>query len=104
MSHTLIALYNRPEDPAAFDAHYEQTHSKLGLDFPGLLSFHGTHPGPGPDGSAPPYFFVATLEFDDQAALDAALSGPEGAAAVADLANFAGAGVTLVNGPTTVFR
>ena len=104
MSHTLFALYNHPEDPDAFDSHYAQTHSTLALAFPGLRSFTGTHPGPGADGSPSPYYFIAVLSFDDEGALNAALSGPEGAAAVADLANFAGAGVTLVNGATIVYR
>lgn len=103
MSHILYALYNQPEDPAAFDRHYADTHSGLGLAFPGVRSFTGTHPGAGPDGTPAPYYFIAALAFDDQQALDAALSGPEGAAAVADLGNFAGAGVTLVNGPTTTY-
>ena len=104
MTHTLIALYAQPEDPAAFDRHYAETHRRLGLAFPGLRSFTGTHPAPGPDGAPAPFHFVAVLEFDDQAALDAAMAGPEGQAAVADLANFAGAGVTLVSGETTVYR
>lgn len=103
MSSTLFACYHHPEDPGAFDAHYADVHSGLGLALPGLRSFTGTHPGPGPDGAAPPYYFVATLVFEDDAALDAALSGPEGQAAVADLANFAGAGVDLMAGPTTTY-
>lgn len=104
MSHTLFAFYAHPEDPAAFDRHYADTHSAIALEFPGLRRFTGTHLGPGPDGSPAPYYFVAALEFDDQQALDAALAGEHGAAAVADLANFAGAGVTLSNGSTTVYR
>lgn len=103
MAHTLMALYNQPDDAAAFDKHYEEVHSKLGLAFPGLRSFSGMRPGPGPDGSASPYYFVAVLTFDDQAALDTALAAPEGQAAVGDLANFAGAGVTLLMGPTVVY-
>lgn len=103
MTHTLLVLYNQPEDPAAFDRHYEGTHSGLGLAFPGLRSFTGTHPVPGPDGTPAAYYFIAALAFDDQAALDSALGSPEGAAAVADLANFAGAGVTLLTGATTTY-
>ena len=103
MAHSLMALYNQPDDAAAFDKHYEEVHSNLGLAFPGLRSFSGTHPGPDPDGSASPYYFVAVLTFDDQAALDKALAAPEGQAAVGDLANFAGAGVTLLMGPTVVY-
>lgn len=103
MSSTLLACYRHPEDPEAFDRHYADVHSGLGLALPGLRSFTGTHPAPGPDGAAPPYYFVAALTFDDDAALGAALSGPEGQAAVADLPNFAGAGVDLMTGPTTTY-
>lgn len=104
MTNTLLALYNQPEDPAAFDRHYEETHTELGLAFPGLQSFSGTRPGPGADGSPAPYYFVAILTFDDEDALSAALASPAGEAAVADLANFAGAGVTLLHGPTTLYK
>ena len=103
MTHTLLALYNQPEDAAAFDRHYESTHSKLGLAFPGLRAFTGTHPGPDADGKPSTYYFIAALTFDDEDALNSALSGPEGEAAVADLANFASAGVTLLSGPTVVY-
>lgn len=104
MTATLFACYHRPEDPAAFDRHYADVHAGLGLALPGLRSFTGAHPGPAPDGSAPAYYFIAQLTFDDADALGAALSGPEGAAAVADLANFAGAGVDLMMGPSTTYR
>lgn len=103
MSSTLFACYRRPDDPAAFDRHYDDVHRGLALAFPGLRSFTGTHPVAGPDGAAPPYYFIAVLTFDDDAALGAALSGPEGQAAVADLANFAGAGVDLMTGPTATY-
>ena len=104
MTSTLYACYRHPEDTAAFDKHYAEVHSGLALAFPGLRSFTGTHPGPGPDGSAPAYYFIAALSFDDDEALAAALGGPEGAAAVADLRNFAGAGVDLMTGPTITYR
>ncbi|PKH42227.1 conserved hypothetical protein [Nocardioides alpinus] len=103
MTSTLYACYRHPEDTEAFDRHYADVHSGLGLALPGLRSFTGTHPAPGPDGAAPAYYFIAALSFDDDAALGAALGGAEGAAAVADLANFAGAGVDLMTGPTTTY-
>lgn len=104
MSTTLFALYDAPEDPAEFDRHYAETHSQLGLALPGLRTFTGTHPAAAADGGAPPFHFVAALTFDDPAALDAALSSAAGQAVVADLPNFAGAGVTLLSGPSTVYR
>lgn len=103
MTSTLLACYRLPTDPEAFDRHYQEVHSRLGLALPGLRSFTGTKPGPGPDGAPAPYYFVAALSFDDDGALAAALAGPEGAAAVADLAEFAGAGVDLMTGPTVTY-
>lgn len=104
MTSTLYACYHHPEDPAAFDRHYSDTHAALGLALPGLRSFTGTHPGPGADGGPAPYYFIACLTFDDDDALAAALAGPEGQAAIDDLAVFAGAGVDLMTGPTTTYR
>lgn len=98
MAHQITAVYNQPEDPAAFDAHYDQVHTPLALKFPGLRTFTISRPGPGPDGSKPIHL-VAILTFDSEEALNAALGGPEGQAAIADLDNFAQAGVTIVTGP-----
>lgn len=103
MTSTLFACYRHPADPEAFDRHYAETHSSLGLALPGLRSFTGTKPAAGPDGAPAPYYFIAVLAFDDDEALTSALAGAEGAAAVADLANFAGAGVDLMTGPSTVY-
>ena len=60
----LTALYNQPEDPAAFDQHYDNVHADLGKKMPGLQRFTINRPGPDPDGNPPPYYFVAVLEWD----------------------------------------
>lgn len=104
MTSTLFACYRHPDDPEAFDRHYAEVHAGLGLALPGLLSFTGTHPTPGPDGTPSPYYWIAVLTFEDDDALAAALSGREGEAAVADLRHFAGAGVDLMTGPTTTYQ
>jgi len=96
----LTALYNQPEDPAAFDKHYDTVHAPLAKKLPGLKRYTISHPGPDPEGNAPAYYLVAVLEWDDEATAGADLSGEVGQAAVADLANFAGAGVTLLTGET----
>lgn len=103
MPSTLFACYHHPADAEAFDRHYDEVHSGLGLALPGLRSFTGTKPGPLPDGSPPPYYFIATLTFEDDAAMASALGGPEGQAAVDDLANFAQAGVDLMSGSTVTY-
>ncbi|MDN5914174.1 MAG: EthD family reductase [Pseudonocardia sp.] len=98
----LTALYNHPEDPAAFDKHYDNVHAPLAKKLPGLQRFTVNRPAPGPDGATPPYHLVAVLEFADEASFGAGMGGPEGQAAVADLENFAGAGVTMLSGESNV--
>lgn len=97
----LTALYDHPQDPAAFDRHYEENHAPLAGKIPGLQRYTWIRPAPGPDGTPPAYHLVAVLEFESEAAFGAALGGPEGQAVVADLANFAQAGVTLLSGEAT---
>ncbi len=95
----LTALYSHPEDPAAFDKHYREVHAVLASKLPGLRKFTMSWPAPGPDGAKPSYHFVATLYWDSEPEAQAALSGPEGEAALADLPNFAAAGVDIMMGP-----
>ena len=94
----LLALYNQPEDPAAFDKHYNEVHIPIAKKLPGLQRYTVSHPGPDADGKAPLYYLVAVLEFADGAALGTALNSPEMGAAAEDLGNFAGAGITLLTG------
>ena len=95
----LTALYNHPEDPAAFDRHYDGVHAPLAKKLPGLQRYVVSRPAPGPDGAKPDYHLVAILEFADAAAFQAGMGSEEGQAAVADLENFAGAGVSRLTGP-----
>lgn len=92
----LIAIYNKPEDPAAFDRYYHQTHVPLAKSIPGLRRYEISA---GPIGGAftdSPYHLVAILSFDSMEAIQAALDSPEGKATAGDLSNFAQAGVELV--------
>ena len=42
MAARLIALYQQPEDPAAFDAHYRDAHTPIILRYPGLRELRTT--------------------------------------------------------------
>jgi uncharacterized protein (TIGR02118 family) len=95
----VTVLYNHPEDPSKFDEHYDEVHAPLAATIPGLQRYTVTRPGPGPDGTKPPYYLVAVLEFESEEAYGAGMSAPEGRATGADLANFAMAGATLMAGP-----
>jgi uncharacterized protein (TIGR02118 family) len=92
----LVALYNTPKDPAAFDSYYETTHVEIVQKVPGLRSIElskgqiATPTGPAS------YHRVGTLRFDSMDDLQKALASPEGQAAAADVMNFATGGVTLL--------
>jgi uncharacterized protein (TIGR02118 family) len=94
MAFQLIVLYNTPEDTAAFDKHYNETHTTLAAALPGLRGYTVASPG-GPA----PYHLAAVLTWDDEESFNAAMGSEEGKAATADLANLAGAGVTVLTGP-----
>ncbi|MFC4120746.1 EthD family reductase [Nonomuraea zeae] len=99
MAFQLIVLYHHPESVAAFDKHYDETHAPIAATLPGVRAYTVLRPAAGPSGEQPAYHLVAVLTFDDQEAFNAAMGSEAGAAAVADLANFAGAGVTMLTGP-----
>ena len=91
----LLAMYKKPADTAAFDRYYFATHVPLAKKLSGLTSYDVSEgPIATPDGVAP-YHLIATLAFDSVEAIQSAISSAEGQAVVADLANFASAGVDI---------
>ena len=100
MTYQLTALYHHPEDIEAFDRYYDGTHVPLATKLPGLRSYTVSRPGPDADGKQPPYHLIAVLTWDSSEAFHAAVSSAEGQATLADLANFAGAGVDMCTGPS----
>jgi len=91
----IVALYPAPQDPAAFDRHYETTHVKLARKMPHLRSIELSK-GPVISPTGGEYHRVGTLRFDSMDHLQEALESPEGQATAADLSNFATGGVTLL--------
>jgi uncharacterized protein (TIGR02118 family) len=92
----LVVAYGQPEDPAGFDEHYASTHIPLVEKIPNLRRFESGKVVGTPDGSAPPFYYLAELSFDDVEQLQAAMGSPEGEAAGADVATFASGGATLM--------
>jgi uncharacterized protein (TIGR02118 family) len=89
---TLLALYKKPTDPAAFDSYYSKHHAPLAKTLPGLQSFTVSKGLTDID----PYYQVATLKFASVDAIKSAVGSTQGAAVVADLKNFAQAGVEIM--------
>lgn len=93
----LIALYRRPADPDAFDRHYQEVHTPLVRQYPGLRKLEITRVTGAPIGDAK-YHLLAEMYWDDKGAMDAALSSREGKAVVKDLLAFAADIVTIFHG------
>lgn len=90
----LVALYQHPDDPAAFDRHYREVHLPLAQRMPGLRRVEVSRVTGSPGGTSP-YYLMAEMYFDDAASLQAALQSAEGRAAGKDLMGFAGKIVSL---------
>jgi uncharacterized protein (TIGR02118 family) len=95
MAH-LVVMYKTPNDVAAFDKHYSETHIPLAKKIPGLTKYEISQ-GPvatpaGPSG----IHLVATLYFDNLAAIQKAFASNEGKAAAADVQKFATGGVEML--------
>ncbi len=83
-----LAVYDKPDDPVAFDRHYREVHIPLAKALPGLRRYTiSRDPAPTRDRDA--YYLVAELDWDDMTALRHAFETPEGRAAADDVANLA---------------
>lgn len=94
----LIALYNPPADPEAFDAHYRDVHLPILRRYPNIRDVRLSSPQ-GVAGQPAPYYLMAEMVFDTDADLQAALASDAGRESAKDLRNFAQAGVTLFIAP-----
>jgi uncharacterized protein (TIGR02118 family) len=95
--HDVIVLYNHPRDREAFDAHYRHVHVPLVHKLPLLKEFTWGHVDR--DNHDSGYYLMARLTYTSAAECAASMASEAGKASVEDLANFAGAGVTLLNVP-----
>lgn len=96
----LYAIYQQPDDTAAFDRYYFDKHLPLAKTIPGLRSYEVTRGDVMGMAGKHSVYLVATLEFDSLDAIGAAMASPQGQATAADLANFAHAGVEVMMGNT----
>jgi uncharacterized protein (TIGR02118 family) len=100
--HVLIALYRAPEDRAAFEDHYRNTHTPLAKQMAGLRKMEViwiekmlTPPN---ETLANTPMLQCTMYFDDADALKAGMRSDGGKAAATDLMQFAGPLVSMVTG------
>jgi uncharacterized protein (TIGR02118 family) len=88
----MLVLYNRPEDLAAFDKHYNEIHIPLAKQMPGLLRYTVSRNL----SKGAPYYLVAELDWEDMAAFRAAVASPSAAEAAADAEKFATGGLSTL--------
>ncbi|PYZ97855.1 ethyl tert-butyl ether degradation protein EthD [Alteribacter lacisalsi] len=93
----LIALYKHPEDKAAFDDHYFNTHTPITKKIPGLRKMEVTRVVGSPMGESE-YYLMCEMYYDDNDSLKKAMKTDEAKASGKDLMGFAGNLVTLMIG------
>ncbi len=92
----LSVLYGQPKDAAAFEKYYADTHMPLATKMQGVSKIELAKVVGTPDGRAPAFYRMADLYFNDADHLKRVMDTPEAKATVADLANFATGGVTVL--------
>jgi uncharacterized protein (TIGR02118 family) len=92
----LVVLYKTPTDAAAFDKYYNEAHIPLAKKIPGVRNYEISRGPVASPAGASGIHFVATLTFDNMAAIQAAFASPEGQAAAADVQKFATGGADML--------
>jgi uncharacterized protein (TIGR02118 family) len=83
-----LVVYDKPEDPEAFDRHYREVHIPLASKLPGLRRYTISR-DPAPVRGGEPYYLISELDWDDMPALERAFRSPEGRATAGDVAALA---------------
>jgi uncharacterized protein (TIGR02118 family) len=77
-----VVMYDTPSDVEAFDRHYRDVHVPLARQYPGLRRITLSHRPTALFGEAP--YLVVSMDWDDTAALEAALGSEIGRRIAAD--------------------
>lgn len=91
----LVVMYRTPKDAAAFDEYYFRTHVPLAKKIPGIRKYEVSQGAVATPAGPSGFHLVATLHFDDMAAIQNAFASPQGQAAAADVQGFATGGVEM---------
>ncbi len=93
----LIILYGQPADPAAFEDYYLNRHIPYATThMPGVRGAENVRVISTAEGGPAPYYRVSQLSYDSVADLRAGIASDDGRSTIADLANFATGGATLL--------
>jgi uncharacterized protein (TIGR02118 family) len=95
MAHVVV-MYKTPKDAAVFDKHYFETHVPLVHKMPGLRKYEVSQGAVATPVGPSPFYLVATLYFDNIAAVKAGFASAEGKAAAADVQKFATGGADMI--------
>lgn len=86
----LVVIYENPQDPDAFEDHYEHLHLPLAAEkMPGVRGARTFRVLGSADGGQTPYYRVAVMGYDSVSDLKAAVASDGGREVLADLPNFA---------------
>ena len=94
----VTVLYGHPTDAAAFETYYANTHLPIAARMRGAVRVELTQFQSAAGGGRPAFYRMAEFLFASQQQLATTMDSPEAKAAVADLANFATGGVTVLIG------
>jgi len=89
-------MYKTPKDNFAFDKHYTEKHIPIAKKIPGLRKFELSQAPIATPAGPSGFYLIATLLFDDVAAIQKAFASPEGQAAAADVQGFATGGADML--------
>lgn len=92
----MSVLYGQPKSAAEFEKYYADVHMPIAEKMQGVRRIELSKVVGTPDGSAPPFYRLADLYFDDIDHMKIVMNTPEAKATVADLPNFASGGVTVL--------
>jgi uncharacterized protein (TIGR02118 family) len=92
----LVVMYKTPKDTSAFDRHYLEKHVPIAKKLPGLRKYTVSQGAVATPAGSSAFHLIATLTFDNLAAIQAAFASPEGRAAAADVQSFATGGADMI--------
>lgn len=93
----LVILYGHPADPAAFEDYYASRHIPYASKhMPHVRGAENMRVISTSDGGPAPYYRMSQLTYDSVDDLRAGISSVDGQSTIADLANFATGGATLL--------